>query len=140
MEKKKEILNILKQQGFRFAPIREAILDLMLKSNKPLSCQEIHKHLRIKANKTTLYRELEFLKDKKIIDEFKLDDGVRRYEASSKHHHHAVCVRCRRVECVELNKDLESQEKQIEENNKFKIISHSLEFYGLCRKCQAIKR
>jgi len=140
MKKKKEILNSLKQQGFRFSPIREAILELMLKSNKPLSCRQIQEYLKLKANKTTFYRELEFLKDKKIIEEFKLDDGIRRYEASSKHHHHAVCVKCRRVECVELNKDLDSQERQIEKNNKFKIISHSLEFYGLCQKCQAGKK
>lgn len=140
MEKKKEILDNLKQQGFRFTPIRGAILDLLIKSSKPFSCQEIQKHFKLKANKTTFYRELEFLRDKKIIEEFKLDDGIRRYEILSKHHHHAICIKCRKVKCVELNRDIKSQEMEIEKNNKFKIISHSLEFYGLCPKCQAVKR
>lgn len=140
MERKKVILDNLKQQGFRFTLIREAVLDLLLKSNKPLSCQDIRKHLKLKANKTTFYRELEFLRDKKIIEEFKLDDGVRRYEIVSKHHHHAVCIKCKKVKCVELNGDIKKQEKEIEKNNNFKIISHSLEFYGLCQKCQAVKK
>jgi Fur family ferric uptake transcriptional regulator len=139
MQNKKEILDNLRQQGFRSTQIREAILDLMLKSNKLLSCQEIQKHLKLKANKTTFYRELQLLKDKRVIEELKLDDGVRRYEMSSRHHHHAVCIKCRKVKCVELNKDIKSQEKEVEKNNKFKIISHSLEFYGLCQKCQAVK-
>lgn len=136
MEKEKEILDNLKSQGFRFTLVRKDILSLLFKSSKPLSCQEIQKYLKSKANKTTFYRELEFLKDKKIIEEFKLDDGVRRYEILSKHHHHTFCIKCKRIECVDLGRDLENQEKQIKRNNKFKIISHSLEFYGLCHKCQ----
>lgn len=137
MKEKKEILNNLKIQGFRFTMVREAILGLLFKSSKPLSCKEIQKYLKLKANKTTFYRELEFLKNKKIIEEFKLDDGIRRYEILSKHHHHTFCIKCKNVKCVNFSKGLENQEKQIEKNNKFKIISHSLEFYGLCHNCQA---
>jgi Fur family ferric uptake transcriptional regulator len=136
----KEIISKLKKDGFRSTGIREAILDLFCKSKKLLSCQDVQKYLKqknISANKTTVYRELDFLKSKKVIEEFQLDDGVRRYEILSSHHHHTVCVKCRKIDCVELEQELKSQEMQIEKNNKFKIISHSLEFYGLCQKCQA---
>jgi len=139
MEKKKEILASLKYQGFRSSLIREAILDLFFKINRPLSCQEVQKLLKNKANKTTFYRELEFLKGKKIIEDFRLDDGIKRYEILSKHHHHVICLKCRKVECVKLDKNIDEQEKEIERNNNFKIISHTLEFYGLCQKCQAVK-
>ena len=143
MEKAKEIISKLKREGFRSTKIREAILFLFCLSKKPLSCQDIQKHLdkkSINANKTTVYRELGFLKTKNIIEEFQLDDGVKRYEISSNHHHHAICVKCRKIDCIELKQELKSQEAQIQKNNKFKIISHSLEFYGLCRKCQALKK
>jgi len=136
----KEIISKLRKEGFRSTGIREAILNLFCKSKKPFSCQDIQKHLKqknISANKTTVYRELDFLKKQKLIEEFQLDDGVRRYEISSKHHHHVVCAKCKKIDCVELKQELRSQEIQIEKNNKFKIISHSLEFYGLCHKCQA---
>jgi Fe2+ or Zn2+ uptake regulation protein len=139
----KEIISKLRAEGFRSTGIRDAILSLFCESKKPLSCQDVQKYLKQKsksANKTTVYRELDFLKSKKIIEEFQLDDGVRRYEILSNHHHHTVCVRCRKIDCVELEQELKIQEKQIEKNNKFKIISHSLEFYGLCQKCQAVKK
>ena len=144
MKNKNEILDSFKKDGFRLTSIREAILDLFYKKSKaPLSCQDIQKQLKqknISANKTTVYRELEFMKNKNVIEEFQLDDGVKRYEIISIHHHHAVCLKCRNIKCVELGKELESQEKQIEKQNKFKIISHSLEFYGLCQKCQGVKK
>ena len=124
----------------RFSASRNFILSLLKKSKQPLSVFDLQKEFEAKkfsVNKTTIYRELDFLKEQKIIEEFLLDDGVKRYEILSKHHHHAVCVKCRKIDCVELEQELKSQERQIEKNNKFKIISHSLEFYGLCPKCQA---
>jgi len=139
MKNKKEILDSFKKDGFRFTSTREAILDLFYESKKPLSCQDIRKqleHKNISANKTTVYRELEFMKNKNVIEEFQLDDGVKRYEICSDHHHHVVCLKCRKIECIKLDKELNEQEKRIEENNQFKIINHSLEFYGFCRKCQ----
>ncbi|MCX6720381.1 MAG: Fur family transcriptional regulator [Candidatus Staskawiczbacteria bacterium] len=142
MINKKEILDNFKENGFRLTNIRKAILDLFYKSKKTLSCQDIQRYLKqkkISANKTTVYRELEFMKNRKVIEEFKLDDGVRRYEVCSNHHHHTVCLKCRKIKCVKLDKELSEQEKKIEKSNKFKIISHSLEFYGLCHKCQAVK-
>lgn len=126
----------------RFSATRNLILSLLSKSKQPLSVFDLQKAFEMQkflANKTTIYRELDFLKEQKLIEEFQLDDGVRRYEALSRHHHHVVCVKCKKIECVELVTELKSQEKEIEENNKFKIISHSLEFYGLCQKCQAVK-
>ncbi|MFA6189932.1 MAG: transcriptional repressor [Candidatus Staskawiczbacteria bacterium] len=145
----KEILLRLKKEGFRSTTIRKSILDLFYKFKKPLSSQDIQKYLKqknIKANKTTVYRELDFLKNQNIIEEFQLDDKIKRYEILSSHHHHTVCIKCREIKCIEFSKDLESQEKEIEKNNKFKIINHSLEFYGLCHacwraghKCQAVK-
>jgi Fur family ferric uptake transcriptional regulator len=131
------------EKKVRFSVTRNFILSLLNKSKQPLSVFDLQKVFKTKkflVNKTTIYRELDFLKSKKVIEEFQLDDGVRRYEILSNHHHHTICVRCRKINCVELEQELKSQEIQIEKNNKFKIISHSLEFYGLCQKCQAVKK
>jgi Fe2+ or Zn2+ uptake regulation protein len=143
MKDQKEILNSFKEDGFRLTNIRKAILDLFYKSKKPFSCQDIQKYLKqnkISANKTTVYRELEFMKNRKVIEEFQVDDKVKRYEICSNHHHHTVCLKCRKIKCVKLCKELRDEEKIIEKNNKFKIISHSLEFYGFCRKCHVMEK
>jgi len=128
------------ENNFKITKIRKAIIDLFSMSNKPLSSLDVQKSLfkkKISANKTTVYRELEFLREQKIIEEFNFADRIKRYEIISKHHHHIICTKCDKVECVELSKDLGKQEKIIEKDKKFKIINHSLEFYGICQKCQA---
>jgi len=134
-----EILTILQSRGCRLTPVRRAILKLFISKHEPLSSRNIQEILasqKMPVNKTTVYRELDFLKNQKIIEEFQFNDRIKRYEIISGHHHHLVCIYCNKVECVVLDQDLEKQEKKIAKDKNFKIINHSLEFYGVCRKCQ----
>ena len=134
-----QILIKLKKDGHRFTKIRKSILDLLIKEPKPFSPLQLQKILlknKISANKTTIYRELSFLRDQNIVVELQFKDNVKRYEIiTEKHHHHIVCLNCDRVEDVELKKDLQREEKNIAKNKRFKIINHSLEFYGVCNNC-----
>ena len=134
-----QILIKLKKDGHRFTKIRKSILDLLIKEPKPFSPLQLQKILlknKISANKTTIYRELSFLKDQNVVVELQFKDNVKRYEIiTEKHHHHIVCLNCDRVEDVELKKDLQREEKNIAKNKRFKIINHSLEFYGVCNNC-----
>ncbi|MBT9168654.1 MAG: Peroxide operon regulator [Syntrophomonadaceae bacterium] len=140
MQDSKQILASLKEKGHRFARIRKAILDLLLKSPDPLSSPDIQQVLskkKIAANKTTVYRQLAFLKEQNLIRELQFRDNTKRYEIMpDNHHHHIVCTNCDKIEDVELARDLDAEEKVIAENKKFKVINHSLEFYGICGKCQ----
>ncbi len=133
------ILKSLKQKGCRLTTVRKAILSLFATANNPLSSLDIQKSLtknKIRANKTTVYRELDFLKNLNIIEEFQFSDRIKRYEISSDHHHHIICIKCNKTECVTLAENLKKQEKIIEKNKKFKIVNHSLEFYGFCHACR----
>ena len=123
----------------RHSDVRDFILELISKDSKPLSVLEIINRMKknISANKTTVYREINLLKKEGLILEIQLNERNKRYELSSKkHHHHIVCTSCNKIEDVMLDKDLEAQEKKIKKNKKFKIINHSLEFFGVCEKCQ----
>jgi len=134
------ILDKLKQRGFRLTPIRRAVLDLLIKSVTPISSPDIQKFLsknKISANKTTIYRELAFLKEEGIIKELHLGDNAKNYEIiTDGHHHHLICTKCDEIEDVEMDKELKREESKIRKSRKFKIINHSLEFYGLCKNCQ----
>jgi len=134
----KTIESNLKLTGCRQTKTRTKILEI-LKNSQPFSALEIKEHLslnKMPVNKTTVYRELDFLKSKKIISEVIFSDGVKRYElASERHGHHVVCLSCHQVKRVPLENDLESQEKRISRRLNFKILNHSLEFYGLCSNC-----
>ena len=128
-------LEDLKAKGFRITKARAAILELLVKSNAPISADEIV--LGLGVNKSTVYRELDFLESQDLITDIRLDNAKNMYESKSKnHHHHLYCIKCKKIEEVDMDKDLDSFEKKLEKDTKFKIKKHSLEFFGICLTCQ----
>lgn len=135
-----ELLAKVKNQGGRLTKTRIAILSGFLVANKPLSPCEIIESLEaqeIKVNKTTVYRELSFLLENNFIREVRLLEGkTALYELSNEHRHHLICLKCRRIQNLSADHQLCHQEKIINQKNDFKVLDHSLEFYGICKKCQ----
>lgn len=135
-----DILQRLKSKGHRITKARSEIIQVLLADKNPLSVVELATKLQqkgIKANKTTLYRELEFLLFEKIVKEIQFGENKKRYELTdSSHHHHLVCINCKMVEDIDLVNDLSKQEETIKKNRNFKVMNHSLEFFGLCKNCQ----
>lgn len=140
MQEKKTILDKLRTNGYRLTKARRSIIDIFLKSHVPLTVSELRAALEdggVKVNKTTVYREVDFLKAREMVRELQLGDGLRRYELwSGNHHHHLVCVGCNSIECLELEECLEALEEKISREKKFNLKEHSLEFFGLCDVCQ----
>jgi Fur family ferric uptake transcriptional regulator len=135
--------------GYRLTIAREAILNVLSKSNKHLSAEDIylavHK-IYPAIGLTTVYRTLEILVQMKMVFKFDFGDKRARYELAegikgAEHHHHLVCTACGRIinytDFVDKEKELLSQtEKGLQEKFKFKITNHIIQFYGLCDKCQ----
>ena len=139
MEKIEYILNNLKEKGFRMTEIRREILKTIAKSKKPLDYFGIKKDLlkrKKEADKATIYREISFLKEQGIIKELRFKSAAKFYEILSDHHHHIVCTECESIDHVKLEENLDKEEEIIAKKNNFKILNHSLEFYGICEKCQ----
>ncbi|MDO8571826.1 MAG: Fur family transcriptional regulator [bacterium] len=141
MHDSSHILRSLKEKGHKFTKVRKLVLDLLIRSPKPLSSpdiQEVFLNKKIRVNKTTIYRELAFLKDKGVIRELQFGDATKRYEIMpDNHHHHIICLNCETIEDVVLEQDLDTAEKTITQNKNFKVLNHSLEFYGICGRCQS---
>ena len=136
------LLKKLKIQGYRLTKVRQFIVDLLANSQAPVSLSEIKENLtrnNIRADRTTIYREVIFLKGKKMICEIPIGRGKRGYKVCQDehhHHHHLICVRCNKVEPMVFKKPLLSQENEISQRKDFKVLDHLLEFYGLCGDCQ----
>jgi len=117
-----------------------AILRIFEQDHTPLSETELRSMLLtqgIIVNKTTIYRQLASLRDRGAVKEVDFGDGKKRFESNAgEHHHHLVCTKCNRIDDVRLQGELAHIEKTISKNNKFKIIDHSLEFFGLCVNCK----
>lgn len=136
-----DIVTSLRESGFRITKIRQAMLQVFADAKQPQSAQEILAALSPKhptVNKTTVYRELEFLVKNSVISELDILDGMKRYELleSGHHHHHLVCKECRDIQCVEVpHHDLDALENRIQRSHNFKVTSHVLEFFGVCKNC-----
>jgi Fe2+ or Zn2+ uptake regulation protein len=134
-----ELVGSLKSKGLRKTKLRILLLEILLKSAEPLSAENLIEATikkGVKTNKTSVYRQLLILKREKIIREVRLGENRKRYEIfPENHHHHLVCVDCGHIEDVDAEKDLCYLEKKIAQEKKFKVENHSLEFFGLCAKC-----
>ena len=134
-----QVLLNLQKQGHRLTPVSKFIVGFLATHKKPFDAATLQTKLEKavkKVNKTTVYREIEFLLSKGLIKEVSFGDGKMRYEiADLPHHHHLMCLDCKTVEDVVLKDELKSIEKKISKNTKFKIKRHALEFFGLCAQC-----
>jgi len=138
--------------GYRITSGREAILEVLLKSDKHLSAEDIY--MKVHPNYpniglTTIYRTLDVLANLGIVFKFDFGDKRARYELAEgpkgvHHHHHLVCTECGRVvdytEFIDEEiKLLNQTEKGLSKKYNFSIKNHLIQFYGLCEKCN-IKR
>jgi len=119
---------------------RQAILDLLRRSQHPLTRKQVFARLRAgDCDLATVYRSMQVLEEMGIVKRYDFGDGVGRFELVAEgedgHHHHLICTRCSQV--VELDGCfLADLEGRIAERNGFRDISHRLEFFGICPTCQ----
>ncbi len=136
------ILDALKEKGYRLTAVRRTMVELFVKAAEPMSAPLIIALLskkKLKVNKTTVYREIEFLEKEGIIIPVYVDAEKKTYELKAgAHHHHVVCQACDTVEDID-SKALESVMKKLEskvkKNSNFTQIWHSVELFGLCKSC-----
>lgn len=131
-------ISSLQDKGHRITKVREEVVGLFSNTNKPLSAKDVETKVResgLSVNKTTIYRELQFLLRNGYLTEVYLHPKQVSYESSElKHHHHLVCNDCGSIDNVTncLVKDLGGD---VYKKKGFKINRHTLEFYGTCANC-----
>ena len=139
--------------GYRLTVPREAILEMLSKTSKHLSAEEVYMsvhRLIPHIGLTTVYRTLEILVGMGLVHKFDFGDGRARFELAigpkgPRHHHHLVCTDCGRVvdytDFIDEEKELLARtERGLEKKYNFKISNHLIQFYGLCDRCRGKKR
>jgi Fur family ferric uptake transcriptional regulator len=87
----------------------------------------------------TVYRSIHLLENMGMVKRFEFGDGVARFEllreGDDGHHHHLVCTRCAGI--VEIDEcAMDEVQAKIAQRNRFKAVTHKLEFFGICPECQ----
>ena len=84
----------------------------------------------------TVYRNLNHLRDEGKIQELCFGRGVNRYDGDVRDHYHVRCIECGKVEDVpHVSPRASSQE--IGRMTGYRILSHRLEFWGVCPECES---
>lgn len=134
-----EMRTVLRKSGYKATSPRLAILQMFKKTKQPLSAQEMIALLPYGIDQATVYRTLKSLREKGIIKQIDLRHNHAHYElADIDEHHHLICLRCGRIEDVHKC-GIENLQETILKNSKHfaEIRQHALEFYGICKSCDA---
>lgn len=131
---------MLEQCHMKRTKARLELLRILDQEHDFISAQVIHERLIKKLPNTplsTIYRGLEALVGCGVVSAMNLEHKREiLYELAHEHHaHHLICTECHKVFHVE-ECPVDLLEKELEKQYRFKVQSHSLEFYGLCEHCQ----
>jgi Fur family ferric uptake transcriptional regulator len=130
----------LRRQARKITGPRQAILEILRRQPHPLTNKEILAALpRGHCDLATIYRSMHLLEEMGLVKRFDFGDGAARFEMVGEnddgHHHHLVCRRCTGV--VEIEECLLSEiDSRIATANGFTNVTHKLEFFGICPRCQ----
>ncbi len=119
---------------------QERILKLLKTLNRAISAQDIYIELRTSQNigLATIYRALEALKLEGVVQVRTLASGESLYSLVQQDKHHLTCLQCR--ESILIDEcPVHELETQLHQLHKFKIYYHTLEFFGLCDRCQLLQ-
>lgn len=137
-----KITDKLKDNGYKLTPQRQAIVDIFIECiGKHLTVEEVFDLVKVRKPEiglATVYRTVVLMHEQDILTRLDLIDGTARYELKrddeNHTHHHLFCVKCSKV--FEFMDDLlDPLEEEIEKEYHFKILNHSLKFYGICNEC-----
>jgi Fur family ferric uptake transcriptional regulator len=127
----------LAKNGLRLTGQRRAILDLLLRSDRHLSQEEMYKTLRGGGiGRATVFRTLKTLQECGLAAPVVGRDGVPRFEINRErpHHDHLICVQCGHIHEVRWPR-LEKIQEEACKRLGFEPRWHRHEVFGLCRDC-----
>lgn len=122
----------------RLTTARQSILEELQEAQAHLTALEIHENLKARLpslNLSTVYRNLDYLVERRLISVSDMGMGSPVYERiGGDIHHHLVCQQCHQV--INLSHDQVAPFFQgLTEQFGFDVHTNHLVLYGLCRDC-----
>jgi Fur family peroxide stress response transcriptional regulator len=134
-----EMLSKLKEHGFRITPQRLAILKVLAVSEGHPSAEKIYEQVRSDFPTTsiaTVYKTIHVLKEINQVLELGFPGGSNRYDGNNPcPHPHVICVKCQKIFDPDLE-SLQDMTAEVSAATGFEIMTHRLDFFGLCPECQ----
>ena len=126
--------------GLKHTRQRMKIAEILYQAEAPLTAEEILASARKDYPAmalTTVYRNLEAMEQKRVVNKMMYNDGIARFEYVNKRHthrHFLVCMGCNLT--IPLDDcPISAIEKTVYEKDGFTVTGHNLEIYGYCKHC-----
>jgi len=132
----------LKEKGFRITPQRIAIVEILANSCEHPGVDQIYRLVTKNFPTTslaTVYKTITLLKEIGEVIEMGFGDESNRYDGRNPHPHpHIMCVKCKSIIDPDLS-SLKEMSNELSAETGYKIVSHRLDFFGICPNCQKIQ-
>lgn len=131
----------LKSAGLRITQPRIAILDTLIRRDRPISIEQIHRELTDEAcDLVTVYRCLAAFEELGLVRRCFFHNGTSLYEINLNNapHYHIVCRVCGNVERIDASLT-ESVERMLRDRG-YEQVTQIIEFFGVCPACQKAAR
>jgi len=132
---------LLKNENLKFTKQREVILDCLYDSDRHLTPEELYnlilqKHPGLKTGIATVYRTLQLLEDHDMVTSLSFGSQGKKYELGAKEHHdHMICTECGDITEF-VDDEIEKRQHLIADELGFDMRNHSMQIYGICKRCQ----
>jgi Fur family transcriptional regulator, peroxide stress response regulator len=133
-----QMVSKLRDCDFRITPQRLAVLKVLAASEGHPTVETIYEKVRIQFPTTslaTIYKTVSLLREVNEVLELGFADGSNRYDGSRPFPHpHVICTKCKKIIDPDLS-SLKDMTKEVAEETGFEILTHRLDFFGICREC-----
>ena len=137
---KQTLSSFLKERNLRPTKERFLLLEEIMRSNGHFDADQLFASLSargLKASRATVYNTLDLLVECGIISRYRFGENHSRYEKAlgRPRHDHLICLRCGDI--IEfVNEKLEKIQKEVCQENNFRLQNSTLQIFGICSTCQ----
>jgi Fur family peroxide stress response transcriptional regulator len=134
-----ELTTRLRERDHRLTPQRMAVLKLLAVSEGHPSVEQIHERMKADFPMTslaTIYKTVTLLKEMGEVLELGFSDDSNRYDGNKPYPHpHLICTKCKNIMDAEVA-TLSELRQEVARSTGYRIVSHRLDFFGICPQCQ----
>lgn len=132
-ERNSRIERLCAEHGLRMTGQRRLIARVLSEARDHPDVEEVHRRVHAEDDRislSTVYRTVNLLEKKGILERHEFGHGRARFEASERgHHDHLIDIETGRV--IEFsNEEIERLQERIARELGFKLVGHRLELYG----------
>ncbi|MCB2289499.1 transcriptional repressor [Clostridium sp. CS001] len=133
-----DVISYLKENNIKITAARKSILEIILCRKEAINANLIYEDLKenhIKIDLSTVYRTLELLESKKILNKFDLGNNMYNYTISNNAHKHIIqCDLCHKKMVIDC--PIPQIEEQIKAKTGITLTESHVYLKGICRECK----